>query len=329
MGLPILMGILIVMWTRDRVFQDDPELLSKWILLDLMFTIPLLYLILIRNAKISKYTVVPILMAGMWLSGLVVPDAYQLYFPKIKMGLLFIIEAVIVYTLVTKIRKIILKYKFEKNRKLNFLEAAKEAIEEVFPKKIAAIVMSEVAVFYYLFFSWLKTPLTANTFSYHKKSGTLITLYVLMGLFIMEASVVHMILMKWSPTIAWVLTVLSIYTMLQIIAFIRSMPKNPIVIDNGNLILRYGYLRSSIIPVANVEAVELSQKSITIDTRNQKLSPFAGLESHNIIIHLREKAILKGVYGFKKSYTSIALYVDDREGLKKALIAAGFPFSSL
>ena len=188
-----------------------------------------------------------------------------------------------------------------------------------FQKKISGAFATEITVLYYGFFNWKKRKLSNNEFSYHKSSGTIALLIVFMFLIMVETSVVHLLLQKWSTLAAWVLSILSIYTCLQVFGIMRSMSKRPISIDNGELKLRYGLFSESTISISNIENIELSTKSIEFDYRTKKLSPLRGFESHNVVIRLKEEEVLFGLYGLKSTYTTIALHVDEKEQFAKEI----------
>jgi hypothetical protein len=62
--------------------------------------------------------------------------------------------------------------------------------------------------------------------------------------------------------------------------------------------------------------VELSNKPVKDIVGAKQLSPLGELESHNLIISVKEEVILKGLYGIKRPFTRIALYADEPQLLK-------------
>jgi len=318
-SIPIVLLSVFILLSKSSFYSLYIAELSKWIMLDILVTIPVLYLLAVWGTNISKLTVLPLLIIGLWLITFLVPVEHQGIFPAVRTGLYFIIESVIAITIVMKIRKVIKEYKAKKTLHMGFMNAAHEAVATIFPVKMISIVMSEVAVFYYVFGNWDRTELAENEFTYHLRSGTLTLLYVLIGLFVVEASVVHYIAAKWNVTVAWVLTIVTVYTLFQLLAFIWSIGKNPIVMGNDELVLRYGYLRKVIIPWSNIESIALSRKSVSNDEQCRKLSPIADLESHNVLIHLHESAEITGAYAYRKKAKCIALWVDEAEVFKSRI----------
>ena len=176
-------------------------------------------------------------------------------------------------------------------------------------------------MFYYLFFSWQKKELNKNEFTYHKKSGIKSVLMVLIFVAFAETFVMHLFLMEFNKTVAWVLFGVSIYTGLQIISFTRSISKRPVVIDflKKRLFLRYGFFSETTIPIEQIEKIEFNKRSLPDDKSIVKLSPLGMLDSHNIILHLNQENTLSGIYGISKKYNKIAINIDEKEKFQKVL----------
>jgi len=177
----------------------------------------------------------------------------------------------------------------------------------------------EIAVFYFGFISWKKRIFSANEFTYHKNSGTISVLLGFMLVIIIETYVLHILLLKWSSIAAWIATGLSIYSGIQIFGFLKSLFQRPILIDNGKLYLRYGIMSEAIIDIKNIASVEISSSDLTINESTRKLSPLGELDSHNFLITVHKENTVHGLYGIKKSFKTIAFYVDDKEKFQRLL----------
>lgn len=118
---------------------------------------------------------------------------------------------------------------------------------------------------------------------------------------------------------AWVLTILSVYSGIQVFGFMKSMFKRPISIDNGRLYLRYGIMSESTIEINNIASIEVASKEIEFDNEIRKFSILGSLEEHNVIIHLSEENTLTRLYGIQRKYKSLAIYVDDKSQFAKQI----------
>ena len=186
--------------------------------------------------------------------------------------------------------------------------------------RIAEILATELGMVYYAFFAWKKPQKTQNQFSIHKESGIIATMGALIFLILVETVVLHLLLMQWNAIVAWGIFGLSCYTGLQLFGHTKALTKRYITLTNQALHLKYGLFGDAIIDFANIAKIEMSSKELPEDLQGvEKMALVDGLESHNIILHLKKPATITKVYGIKKKGTIILLYVDDKGEFEKAL----------
>jgi hypothetical protein len=318
-GIPMLIIGVLILLTQSTVFKSHTDSLAIAITFDLLLTVPFVYFLLIRKTNIPKTTVVPLLIFGMVVCTFVLPTENQYYLSLFKTWVFPVIEISIISFVIYKVRKAIKGYKANKEVSVDFFTTLKNTCYELLPNKAVIPVVTEIAVFYYGFMYWRKRELEKNEFSYHKNSGTITLLVAIIGIVAIETVVLHILLAKWSNLAAWILTFLSIYSGLQLFGFLKSMLKRPISIENNQLHLRYGIMTETTIDIKNIDCVEISSKDIEINNETRKLSFLGELESHNVIIRLKEENQLIGLYGIKKTYKNIALYVDDKVAFKNQI----------
>jgi hypothetical protein len=318
-GIPLTLILSSILLAKSPIFQLYPDEISIGITFDLILTVPIVYYLLICKKNISKITTVPFFIAGIVVASFILPKDYQFYLSEIKYWVLPIVETTVFIIIVFKVRKTIQLFKKQKTFTPDFYSALKIATSEVLPKKISPALATEVAVIYYGFFNWKQRVLNDNEFSYHIKSGTITLLSVFIFMIILEMSVIHVLLQKWSNTAAWILSILSFYAILQVFGFLRSMGKRPVTIEDDRLILRYGLLSESIIFLDKIDSIEVSRKPIDPNKLEQKLSPLKDFESHNIILHLKTENSISGLYGIQQTYKSIAFHIDHKEKFVKKL----------
>tara|TARA_B100000795_G_C22724192_1_gene408730 strand:- start:62 stop:1078 length:1017 start_codon:yes stop_codon:yes gene_type:complete len=318
-GIPLFLILSVIILASSSVFQLHPKALSIGIIFDLVLVIPAIYFLLIRKRKIPKITTIPFFIAGIVIASIIIPKDFQFYLTQVKNWVLPIVETTVFFLIIYKVRQLNKIFKKERSQDRDFYSALKSATAQLLPKKLSVAFSTEIAVIYYGFFNWKNRKLSKNEFSYHKSSGTIALLLVFIFLILVETSVVHLLLQKWSILAAWILSILSIYTCIQVFGIMRSMSKRPISIDNGELKLRYGLFSESTISISNIEEIELSTKSIELDDTTKKLSPLGDFESHNVVIKLKEEEVLFGLYGLISKYNNIALYVDEKEYFKNEI----------
>ena len=320
-GIPVVIITLMVFLSQSSLFIENPDYLSIGITIDLLLTVPLVYFLLIRKTSIPKTTVVPFLIIGIVVGSFILPKEQQHYLSLFKTYALPIIELLILGYVIYNVRKGIKAYKQNKSASSDFFTTLIETCNSLLPKPLVIPVVTEIAVFYYGFILWKKRKLKPNEFSYHKNSGTLTLLVALILIIAIETVTLHYLLMKWSSIAAWILTALSVYSGIQIFGFLRSMTKRPFIIGQDILFLRYGIMNETAIPFEDILEVNHTTKEIELNAATRKLSFLKDLESHNVIITLRTKNTLRGLYGIKKSYSTLALFVDDVAAFKTQIDA--------
>ncbi|NVK49369.1 MAG: hypothetical protein HWE09_06345 [Cyclobacteriaceae bacterium] len=315
-GVPILMVGIMIILAKTSIFSLNPKSLSIGITIDLLFTVPLIYFLLIRKTNIPKTTILAFLILGMVVCSFILPPQNQYFLDFFKTWVFPIIELSIISYVIFNVNKAIKRYKLKKNENVDFFTALKSTCYEILPKAVVIPVVTEIAVFYYGFVNWKKKKLRENEFSYHKESGTVPTLIAIIFLVIIETAIFHILLEKWSVTAAWILTFLSIYSGIQLFGFLKSMSRRPIVIENDRLFLRYGIMNETTIDLETIDSIEISSIDIELNHETRKLSFLGEMESHNVIIRLKQENILYGFYGIKRKYRNLVLHVDDKNEFK-------------
>lgn len=309
--LTLLLGSLVILM-KSSVVANYP-MMDLAITLDLVLVVPVVYLLMIRKTRIPNTTVVPILVLGLTLGFIFLPSKNQFYLSLFKTWVLPLIEFSILTLIIIKIRRARKKYKSLTKTVPDFFTALKIACAEILPQPMVMLFSTEIAVIYYSFIDWKHRKLGQNEFSYHKKTGS--TSFILGFIVLVAAETIglHMFLSKWSDTLAWILTGLSMYTGLQLFGIARSLTKRPISLERDHLSLRYGILNESIIPYSAIDSITLSQKTDENHELIRSMSPFSEIEGCNVVINLNNEIVITGLYGVRRRAKTITLHVDDPE----------------
>lgn len=311
LGIPLTIFTLLVMSPSSEFFASDPALFSKAITIDFVVTVPLIYYLVARRTRIPTITTVPVFLIGVFTASYLLPNEHQEWLDFIKYWILPLLELTLITIIFLKVRKIVRSFR-KHNNSFDFYSAIKQAASDILPPKLDLAFAFEIAVFYYALFSWRQKQQNEDHFTYHKETAT----QAILGVFILaigiETIAVHLLLVNWNPVVAWILTCISIYTGLQLLAIAKSLSKRPIQIQNEQLILNYGVAGEAIIPFESIKVCDLAAGS-ELDQNFEKLSPIAGIEDHNLFIELNHEVSVSGFYGMKKSTQKIAFHVDDKE----------------
>jgi hypothetical protein len=316
-AIPLLLVASMIYFTSTSFFKANTDKLSLAITIDLLLTVPLIYFLLIRKTTIPKTTIVPFVILSIVVCSFILPSENQHYLSLFKTWVLPLIEISVLSYVIYKIVKTIRLYKqHKKETASDFFTILKSTCQDILPKGIVIPFATEIAVIYYGFICWKKTKLKSNHFTYHKDSGTIALLSVLILIIGIETFTLHYLLAKWSEIAAWILTGISIYSAIQILGFLKSMFYRPIVVDSERIKLYYGIMNETSIYIKDIESIELSTKDIDSEKTARKLSLLGNLESHNTIIKLKQKNTLFGLYGIKRPYTTLALHLDKNQDFK-------------
>ncbi len=313
--IPVSILIFLIWLTQSALYLDAPNPLTVGITLDFIITIPFIYALVIWKSAIPKFTILSVMVFCIIIASYMIPSDQIGLLTSIKTILVPLIEFGILGFVSWQARAIIREYKQSDKQELDFFELISEACRRSLPGRVGGVFATEIAVFYYVFFAPRKQELKPNEYTYFKKSGIKTLVGVVLGVALCELFVMHFLVQKWSVTVAWVLTFFSAYACLQIIALLRSMNSRLFSIDSENKVLKlkYGFVNYTTIPLDIIKEVRLHRRSLPSDKRVVLLSPLDLLDSHNIIIDLTEEHTLHRIYGLKKQFKSIAIYVDEKD----------------
>ena len=278
--------------------------------LDVAVTVPALYfLLIVRGGAMPAISVLPVCLVGI-LRATYLVQGIGWARPVVGAG----VEIALAALIVGQVRRG-LKARGQSGDLLHQMEAA--ALETVPSRRLAGVLASELAVFYYCFAAWRSrrhVPAGALAFSLHHESGVAALFGVLAGVSVMEAALVHLVVMRWSTAAAWVLTAVSAYGTVWLIAQARAFVLRPVLVHDGVLVVRAGMMWTVRVPLQAIAAVE--QGGAKCDLRVPPAS------EPNVRLRLSEGVTACGMYGVKRRVASIALAVDDREGFVCAVRGA-------
>jgi hypothetical protein len=201
------------------------------------------------------------------------------------------------------------------------LDRLRKVAREILPLRGAAEAIGfEMAVVYYSLFAWRRRrpPLDPATrvFTYHRTNGYGALGFALLIVTLAEAIPVHLLVTRWSPRGAWLLTALAAYGMLWFLADYRATRLRPILLDGDTLCLRTGLRWTVRIPRSHI---------VALHKKAPKTEPFirATLPSTTPLwIELSEPVTAQGPYGKEKTARWIAVAVDEAQAFREALVGA-------
>ncbi len=311
LGIPLLIFLSCFVITFSSEFKNNNGLISNAILIDLLFTAPLAYYIVIRKSYVSKLTVSRVFICGLVIAGLILNAHSNTSLQIIKTWISPLIEGMVIIFIG---RKFYISNKKAKNNNINkidFLLHCRSVMYEVTgSEKAGNIISSEIAVLYYAFIGRKDTAIDyTSTFTSYKENGLPIVLGTILSIFLIETIGMHFLLSLWNQTIAWTLTGLGIYTCIQLYAHIKAIKARSITINTDSLEIHNGLAGDAYIEFGNIEKIEMSNK-LPHNRYSIKIALIKGLEGHNMIVYLKNPIEVTKMFGMKRWTDTVLFFVD-------------------
>lgn len=307
----ILMASVILaigFYLMSESFNNQQDILAIGVSVDIALLIPLTYFFMIRNSGIPKLTLVPVFVLSLVLAYQIVPIEHQNTLSYIEY-LLIPVELTVIGLLIYHVIKIGRDLDQSKNSLSSFPEILKNILEKRGFRGIqSSLISSEASLFYYTFAGWgSPAPLAKNEFSYDKGYQT-IFIFILF-LLPVETVAFHYLIGIWSQTLAWVLTAISAYSVFFILGDRNSMRHRPITVTNDSILLPIGLRWKTEISFDQIKNIEIREA----DSSKEDFANLTSFGSGNILIILKEKLTIRGIYGIKKHTDRLSLSIDEHE----------------
>jgi hypothetical protein len=143
----------------------------------------------------------------------------------------------------------------------------------------------------------------------HQETITGALFWTLAGLSAVEALVVHIVVRHWNQRAAWILTGLSAYAVVWMVAVARSLRLRPILLEHDSLTVRCGVLWTLRVPRPEVAGVRRHGFEAVFH-----LPPAS---EPNVVLEFHRPQEARSMYGLKRRVTSVALALDDPAGFMK------------
>lgn len=309
MAFIVAAAILIINLTGPAM----PSVVSLGVTLDLALCIPLVYyLTLCRKLNAPLITVLIIFLACIGLASLIIPAGSQFYLSQLK-KLLLVTELTLLTFFFWKLRSIVILYKSLAEVSPDFIFNLRGAFHQVIGQGMASsILISEIAMFRYGIFWWSGKKETEShepSFSVHREAGYVVIWVVMCAVIVMETILVHLLLWPWNMGFAILATVLSIYGLIFFIADLTALIKRPVTIRNHALLLRIGIRWNAEIPLSSINEIR-SIKGFDKAKENETLD-CSIMKDPNVVLTLKEPAVVTGLYGIRRTATRVAFNIDD------------------
>jgi hypothetical protein len=306
----ILFDLVIV---KSVLFKENDQLLTIGVTLDFVVVIPLLlYFLIYRKLNKKIISILPFALLGYIALLLMIPSTSHGTVEIVKY-ILIPMELIFLCYAISKIYRIIRNDRRNISTNSHPIETLRKSLEATFRNsKIASLLVHDASILYYTLFSWRKRPYTrtgSTAFSYHTNSSWLITVLLLSKILLIEGACIHLLLMQWSHTAAWVLSLGNIYVIMLLIADYRAMRLNPILVSKQEIRMQYGIQMLSHIDVDNIESVSIIRfEKLTKHDLKTSITPL--VIEPNVLIHLKNKTNVIRLFGKRQMVDQVYLFLD-------------------
>ena len=185
-----------------------------------------------------------------------------------------------------------------------------EGLESVLPSPFGRFVVTEMRMMHLALFRWnaqADVPEGARAFTYHTYLTPMLAAFMVLQ--VLELSVVHLLLMLWNPTVAWVMFALSIGGLLWTIAFIKSLRINPVLLTENGVRARFGMVNDLEVPFAQIAEIDRPFSKEELDSK--RVLNFATFSSPNVALRFAQPIAIPTAFGGKREITGVAMRLDE------------------
>jgi hypothetical protein len=276
---------------------------------DVAVTVPLLYfLLIVRGGVQPLISILPLCLLGLVRATYLAPGIAWM-----RPAMAGAAEFAVILLIAGRVRRGLRGSAGEQDVLARMESAAREVVPS---RRGAAILAGEIAIFFYAFAAWRRSAAEANGFSIHVQSGVAALFGVLAGVSVMEAALVHLVVMRWSAAAAWTLTGLSVYGAIWLVGAARAFGLRPVLVEGNEVIARSGMLWTVRVPLELIADVQGGSAEYEL-----KMPPAS---EPNLVLRLARPVTAHGIYGMTRRVSSVALALDDREGFTRALAQRGY-----
>lgn len=319
--------LLVERWATlsPRFLKLPGEFGELVVVFDLAVVAPLVYwFLVVRGARVSGVTVIPVISLGLLTAGALLPEGHRDF---ARYGRLALAPAELAFGwwAVQRARAAMKRARSgegEENSSADFFDHLRVALRSALRIPLMAdAVAFELALLYYALFSWRAKPhipAGARPFTTHKKSGVVALLLVAAFMTVVETSIVHLVMQRWSTTAAWIVSALSIYGVLWLIGFMQAIRLRPILLTPTSLLVRLGMLSTIEVPYDAIASVTPAKYPFP-DRRAPGYLRAMLAGDLQFLIALRAPRRATGAYGRTREISLIGLCIDEPSEFRQAL----------
>jgi hypothetical protein len=178
------------------------------------------------------------------------------------------------------------------------------------------------------FFLWRRSPAstslapTAQVFTIHQRSHYGAFLSVILFVAFVETVAVHLLLRRASPTIAYLLSGLSLYGIIWLLGDFRALRLRPTFVQAGTLHIRVGLRAQVRVALHDIEGIETLITAAEPDRHAPNYARCTAFGPPELLVRLRKPAAVERMIGGIRNVSCIGLKLDDEAAFRDLIVAA-------
>ncbi|GGI51172.1 hypothetical protein GCM10011425_23840 [Mucilaginibacter galii] len=304
-----------------RISVPKRNSVANGLLADMLITFPVAYYYLI--IKPFKYSIWKLLLVFTCCSAvayMVLPLQQQHYVLQLRKVSVLVELAVIAYA-ISKFNKIRQEYQRLQTELPDGAYHMQQSIIAVLGNTFTIRMLAcELTVLRFGLFWWMKSTfvsLGAKRFTTHRESGYMALFGVLLFVMLVELFAVHLLLMQYSAKAAIIVSALSAYGMLFLLADMVAISKNPVLILEKQLLLRTGMRWRAHTCLGNIETI--TKLSYDYEPEENCFKGAIIKSSANLYLRFKQPVTVSRLYRSPIIVNSIVLSIDEPDAFTAAL----------
>ena len=330
-GFVLACGALVAIETAvvtSRAFAQSPEPLAVAVTLDLV-AVPLAlgFFLLVRRARLTPWVLVPVFLSGLLAARLVLPAAERATLGAFE-RLVPLVELALLAVLAARVHRLRGELRLARTQTSDALDAWESALLRTLGSRVAAaIFVTEIGVLAHALGGWRRAPPPAaqgmRVFAYHRRRGYPALLGTILVLLVFESVGLHLVVSRFSTTLAWLLTALGLYGLLWLLGDLNAARLRPLIVEAGALHLRAALRWRATVPLDRIEAVGDAPPPA-----GESRVSFALMGAPDFWLRTAEAIEVRGFFGLTRRVRWLGVAVEDPRALRALLAPAVGPLSS-
>jgi len=293
-NIPFLYLVMISLWwsfyyqTNSSLNDFGNANFEYLYLIDGLLVLPILCLWLIKDKKSAILKAIVYSCSVIFIAGLIVPVNEQVFIQHFELIRYVALLALVILEIIA-VATVVLAVKSSLSNNSDPDESITQPIKNIFGEGLLANVISfETRIWTYVLFSRFvkKTNFLGQYhFDYHEKDGAKVNSLGFVFLILFELPLVHLLLhFIWSPIAASIISLLTAFGLMFLLAEYRALGLRPVSIFEEKLVIRYGVWNAYEIDLNDIEFIGLNEKEIR---RSKTIKKYNYFGVPNVIIKLR------------------------------------------